>query len=91
MHQYRPTIEELKKRYSMDLARRRMARLRREKRPPGAKQVRTPDNSEPWLPHPPRSVAECARINEQIRFSIESCKRMFPKIYSSVNLQDDTE
>ena len=90
MRQYRPTIEELKKRYSMELARKRMARLRREKRPPDYKEVRIPDNSEPWLPHPPRSVDECAWINEQMRQSIESWKKIYPKTFSSVNLQDAT-
>jgi hypothetical protein len=85
MRQYRPTIEELKKRYSMELARKRMARLRREKRPPDYKEARIPDNSEPWLPHPPRSVAECAWINEQITNSIEEWKRQNPRFFSSTS------
>lgn len=83
MRQYRPTIEELKKRYSMELARKRMARLRREKRPPDYKDVRTPDNSEPWLPHPPRSVAECAWINEQVTQFARAWKAYYLKTPSS--------
>lgn len=85
MRQYRPSIEELKKRYSMELVRKRMARLRLEKRPPGEKMVCTPDNSEPWLPHPPRSVAECAWINEQITNSIKEWKLLNPKFFSSTS------
>jgi hypothetical protein len=83
MRQYRPTIEELKKRYSMDLARKRMARLRREKRPPDANQKRIPDNSEPWLPHPPRSFADCVWINEQITQFAEAWRARFLKSPSS--------
>ena len=63
MRQYRPTIEELKKRYAMELARKRMRRLRVEKYPELATSRPIPDNSEPWMTHPPRSVAECAWIN----------------------------
>lgn len=85
MRQYRPSIEDLKKRYSMELARKRMARLRQEKRPSGEKVVRTPDNSEPWLPHPPRSVAECAWINEQVTKSIKEWKLQNPKFFSSTS------
>ena len=66
MRQYRPSIDELKKRYSMALARKRMTRLRHEKYPELAKRTPIPDNSVPWLPHPPRSVAECAWINQEV-------------------------
>ncbi|HCN30765.1 MAG TPA: hypothetical protein DIT64_18995 [Verrucomicrobiales bacterium] len=66
MKQYRPTIEQLKKRYSADMARRKMQARRDAARDPNAKRVRIPDNSEPWLPHPVRSVADAMWISDQI-------------------------
>jgi hypothetical protein len=66
MKQYRPTIDELKLRYSRMLAQRRMLRLHREARPGLANRTPIPDNSEPWLPHKPRSLAECMWISDQI-------------------------
>lgn len=66
MRQYRPTIEQLKKRYSSDMARRKMQERRDAARDPLAKRTKIPDNSEPWLPHPPRSVAEAMWISDQI-------------------------
>lgn len=78
MKQYRPSIDELKRRYSRMIAERRMARLREAARPPGTKQVRTPDNSEPWLPDAkvPRSLAECIWISDQITKDMERWGRL---------------
>lgn len=83
MRQYRPTIEQLKKRYSSDMARRKMQERRDAARDPSAKRVKIPDNSEPWLPHPPRSVTECAWISSQVGDNIEQWKLTLPKIFSS--------
>jgi hypothetical protein len=66
MRQYRPTIEQLKKRYSADMARRKMQARCDAARDPDAKPCRIPDNSEPWLPHPVRSLAEAIWISDQI-------------------------
>ncbi len=66
MKQYRPTIEQLKKRYSADMARRKMQARRDAKRDPNEKRGQIPDNSEPWLPHPVRSLAEAMWISDQI-------------------------
>lgn len=83
MRQYRPTIEQLKKRYSADMARRKVQARRDAARDPNAKRVQIPDNSEPWLPHKPRTVAECARVSAQISENIELWKLRLPKIFSS--------
>ncbi|MCP5560867.1 MAG: hypothetical protein H7A55_24255 [Verrucomicrobiaceae bacterium] len=83
MRQYRPTIEQLKKRYSSDMARRKMQERRDAARDPSAKRTRIPDNSEPWLPHPPRNVEECAWISEQTKRNIEKWQTIFPRIFSS--------
>ncbi len=83
MKQYRPSIDELKRRYSRMIAERRIARLREAARPPGAKQVRTPDNSEPWLPHLPKTVDECAWVSNQVAENIAAWKLTYPKIFSS--------
>lgn len=83
MKQYRPTIEELKLRYSREMARKRMIRIRHEKNPGLATRTPIPDNSEPWLPHLPRSVAECAWINEQITKQAESWKSYYLRTPSS--------
>tara|TARA_R110002124_G_C8584812_1_gene482760 strand:- start:196 stop:453 length:258 start_codon:yes stop_codon:yes gene_type:complete len=83
MKQYRPTIEQLKKRYSADMARRKMQARRDAKRDPNEKRTPIPDNSEPWLPHKPRSVAECAWVSAQVGRNIEQWKQNLPKIFSS--------
>lgn len=83
MKQYRPTIEQLKKRYSSDMARRKMQQRRDAARDPNAKRTQIPDNSEPWLPHPPRSLADCAWVSAQIGDNIEQWKLTLPKIFSS--------
>ena len=85
MRQIRPTIDELKKRYSCAMARRKMIERRHAARPSDAKVVKTPDNSEPWLPHPPRTVDECAWIAAQVGEVVETWKRTFPKIFSSAS------
>ena len=85
MRQIRPTIDELKKRYSRAMAQRKMSERRRAARPSSATTVKTPDNSEPWLPHPPRTVDECAWIAAQVGDVVETWKRTFPKIYSSAS------
>lgn len=66
MRQYRPTIEQLKKRYAADMARRKVQARRDAARDPNAKHAPIPDNSEPWLPHPVRSLAEAMWISDQI-------------------------
>lgn len=77
MRQYRPTIEELKKRYSADMARRKMQERRDARRDPNEKRLPIPDNSEPWLPHKPRSLAECMWISEQVSHRTEQWKQDF--------------
>jgi hypothetical protein len=47
------------------------------------KRTPIPDNSEPWLPHPVRSVAEAMWISDQIGKNIEQWKQTLPKIFSS--------
>ncbi len=71
MRQIRPTIDELKKRYSCAMARRKMTERRHAARPSDARVVKTPDNSEPWLPHPPRTLAECMWISDQVAKEVE--------------------
>jgi hypothetical protein len=83
MRQYRPTIEQLKKRYSAEMARRKMLEKWRAAHPPGTPAVQTPDNSEPWLPHLPRSLEECLWISDQVGRNIDSWKQTFPKTFSS--------
>ena len=36
-----------------------------------------PDNSEPWLPHPPRTLEDLLYISEQVRLMTETWKREF--------------
>lgn len=79
MRQYRPTIEELKKRYSREMAQRKMIAKRHAAKPALANQPRIPDNSEPWLPHLPRSVEECAWISDQIGKEIEKWRPKPPQ------------
>lgn len=83
MRQIRPTIDELKKRYSCAMARRKMIERRHAAHPGLARASKVPDNSEPWLPHPPRTVDECAWIAAQVGDAVETWKRTFPKIFSS--------
>jgi hypothetical protein len=83
MRQIRPTIEELKKRYSRAMAERKMTERRHAAHPALAHAPKIPGNSEPWLHHPPRTVDECAWIAAQVHESIETWKRTFPKIFSS--------
>jgi len=71
MRQIRPTIEELKKRYSCAMARRKMLERRHAARPGSANEPKIPDNSEPWLPHPPRNVAECMWIADRVAEEVE--------------------
>lgn len=82
MRQYRPTIEELKKRYSREMAQRKMIARRHAANPALANQPRIPDNSEPWLPHLPRSVAECMWISDQVGREIEKWRPKSPQIDS---------
>ena len=83
MRQYRPTIEQLKKRYSRDMARRKMIAQRHLVNPDLALRPKIPDNSEPWLPYLPRTVEECAWISGQIAESTALWKKEFPKVFSS--------
>ena len=85
MRQIRPTIDELKKRYSCAMARRKMTERRHAARPSDAKVVKTPDNSEPWLPHPPQSLAECMWISDQVSRRIEEWQQAFLPTTSSGN------
>lgn len=82
MRQYRPTIEELKKRYSREMAQRKMLAKRHAANPSLAMRPRIPDNSEPWLPHLPRSVAECLWISDQISKEIEKWRPEFQQTNS---------
>lgn len=70
MRQHRPTIDQLKKRYAADMARRKVQARRDAARGPDAKPSPIPDNSEPWLPHPVRSLAEAMWISDQIAADI---------------------
>ncbi len=84
MRQYRPTIEELKKRYSSEMARKKMIAKRHAANPSLTTRNKIPDNSEPWLPHGlPRSLEECEWVSEQVSQSIEQWKQTLPKIFSS--------
>ena len=74
MKQYRPTIEELKLRYSRILAQRKMTERRHAAQPGLANRKPIPDNSEPWLPHKPRSLAECMWIADQVSQRVEQWK-----------------
>ena len=85
MRQIRPTIDELKKRYSCAMARRKMTERRHAARPSDYKVVKTPDNSEPWLPHPPQSLAECMWISDQVSRRINEWKQAFLPTTSSGN------
>jgi hypothetical protein len=85
MRQIRPTIEELKKRYSCAMARRKMLERRHAARPGLANEPKIPDNSEPWLPHPPRTVDECAWVAMQVSEVIATWRRTYPRIFSSGN------
>ncbi|MEI6535359.1 MAG: hypothetical protein WCN98_08480 [Verrucomicrobiaceae bacterium] len=71
MRQIRPTIDELKKRYSRAMAHRKMTERRHAARPSLATAPKIPDNSEPWLPHLPRNLAECMWIADQIAREVE--------------------
>ncbi len=64
MRQYRPSIEELKKRYATEQARGQMRQRLLEQNPARAARKHAPYKAEP-LPLP-RSVAECAWISERI-------------------------
>jgi hypothetical protein len=77
MKQYRPTIEQLKKRYSADMAQRKVQARRDAARDPNEKRVQIPDNSEPWLPHKPESLAECIWIADQFSTRIDQWKHVF--------------
>jgi len=77
MRQYRPTIEQLKKRYASDMARRKVQARRDAARDPNVKRAPIPDNSEPWLPHKPRSLAECIWIADQVSRRTEQWKQDF--------------
>lgn len=47
--------------------RRRRHEKRLAERPaPARPRPRTPDNSEPWLPHPPRTLAEIFYISDRV-------------------------
>ena len=67
MKQYRPTIEQLKKRYSQEMARRKMIERRHARHPEFASRRPIPDNSEPWLPGGVRSVADALWISDRIQ------------------------
>ncbi|MBX7208197.1 MAG: hypothetical protein K1X78_07800 [Verrucomicrobiaceae bacterium] len=83
MKQYRPTIEQLKKRYSAEMARRKMIERRHAEHPELATRKKIPDNSEPWLPHLPRTADECWWVSEQVAKNISEWKQSFPSIFSS--------
>lgn len=83
MKQYRPTIEELKLRYSRQLAQRKMIERRHAANPGLANRKPIPDNSEPWLPYPPRNIEECAWISKQVAESIATWRQTYPRIFSS--------
>ncbi|MEQ1861741.1 MAG: hypothetical protein ABMA13_17625 [Chthoniobacteraceae bacterium] len=85
MRQIRPTIDELKKRYSRAMAQRKMTERRHAARPSGAKVVKTPDNSEPWMPHPPQSLADCIWISEQASRRVEEWQQAFIPTTSSAS------
>jgi hypothetical protein len=64
--QLRPSIEALKLRYSRELARRKMVERRSADRAGRNCKARVPDNSQPWFPDLPQSLAECIWISDQI-------------------------
>lgn len=73
----RSSIEELQQRYSRELMRKKML-----ERPELADAPRTPDNSVFWLGRPPRTVAECMWISDQITEGGEQWKSDYPQIFS---------
>jgi hypothetical protein len=81
----RPSIEELKQRYSRELMRKQMLARHYAERPELRDAAVTPSNSVSWLPYPPRKVAECMWISDQITEEIEQWKKDYPRIFSSVN------
>jgi len=81
----RPSIEELKQRYSRELMRKKMLERHRAERPELADAPRTPENSVSWLGRPPRTVAECMWISDQITEEIEQWKSDYPQIFSSAS------
>ena len=83
MKTIRPSIDELKRRYSRMLAQRKMIERRHAEHPELANRKPIPDNSEPWLPHKPRNIEECAWVSAQIAKSVETWKLTYPRIFSS--------
>ncbi|MFN0076333.1 MAG: hypothetical protein ACKVY0_07655 [Prosthecobacter sp.] len=83
MKTIRPSIEALQLRYSRDLMRKKMLEGHRAERPEILNAPRTPDNAVSWLPHPPRTVAECMWISDQITEEIEQWKNNYPRTFSS--------
>lgn len=83
MKQIRPSIDELKRRYSRMLAQRKMIERRHAEHPELANRKPIPDNSEPWLPHKPRSLAECIWVSDQITKHISEWKQHFQPTDSS--------
>lgn len=84
MKTIRPSIDELKLRYSRDLMRRKTLEQRRAARSSHSEdRAITPDNSTSWLSRPPRTVAECMWISDQITDEIEQWRSDFPRIFSS--------
>lgn len=59
------------------MARRNMLQRRDAKHNPNQKPVQIPDNSEPWLPHKPRSLADCFYIADQINQHTDQWKQDF--------------
>ncbi len=85
MRQYRPTIEQLKLRYSQEMARRKMIERRHAANPNLAKGPKIPSNSEPWLPHAPRNLADCIWISQQVGDRVEQWKSAFSPTTLSEN------
>ena len=75
MKGYRTPIQKLKEDYARMLGQRRMQR-QRESRPGYSEQKNnTPDNSEPFLSHPPASFADLVKIAKAATQHADECRQ----------------
>jgi hypothetical protein len=75
MKRYTPSLERI---WDEWVSRERIRKLREGRRARGLpERSRTPDNSEPWLPHEPRTLDDLLFIAEQVRTHAEVWKAGF--------------
>ena len=56
------------------------AAKRRAARGPRPPRPQTPDNSEPWLKHPPRSISDLFSIPDKVAEVVNQCRAKLPKL-----------